>query len=75
MRITSASFQFKISSLPFCALLDGKELKIQMDNFYCFLYESETWDLWFKEQCRLMVFENGALRMVFGPGRKQVKSR
>jgi len=33
----------------------------------------ETWWITFREECRLRVFENGALRRIFGPKRGKVK--
>jgi len=31
------------------------------------VYGSETWSLTLREECRLRVFENRALRRMFGP--------
>ena len=36
------------------------------------LYGCETWSLTLREERRLSVFENGALRRVFGPKRDEV---
>jgi hypothetical protein len=36
------------------------------------LYGCETWSLTLREECRLKVFENRALRRVFGPKRDEV---
>jgi hypothetical protein len=36
------------------------------------LYGYETWSLTLKEECRLRVFENRALRRIFGPKRDEV---
>ena len=36
------------------------------------LYGCETWSLTLREECRLRVFENRALRRVFGPKRDEV---
>jgi hypothetical protein len=33
---------------------------------------SETWSLTVREEGRLRVFENGVLRMIFGPKREEV---
>jgi hypothetical protein len=38
-----------------------------------FLYECETWSLTLREEYRLRVFENRALRRIFGPKRDDVK--
>jgi len=37
------------------------------------LYGCETWSLTMREERRLRVFENRALRRVFGPKRDEVK--
>ena len=34
-------------------------------NVSCFLYGCKTWSLTLREECRLRVFENGALRRIF----------
>jgi hypothetical protein len=36
------------------------------------LYACETWSLTLREEHRLMVFENGVLRRIFGPKRDEV---
>jgi hypothetical protein len=36
------------------------------------LYECETWSLTLREEHRLRVFENRALRRIFGPKRVEV---
>jgi transcriptional regulator of aromatic amino acid metabolism len=36
------------------------------------LYGCETWSLTLKEERRLRVFEDGVLRRIFGPERKEV---
>ena len=36
------------------------------------LYGCETWSLTLREELRLMVFENGVLRRIFGPKRNEV---
>jgi hypothetical protein len=36
------------------------------------LYECETWSVTSREECRLGVFENRALRRIFGPKRDEV---
>ena len=36
------------------------------------LYECETWSLTLWEECRLRLFENRALRRIFGPKRDEV---
>jgi len=36
------------------------------------LYGCETWSLTLREECRLRVFENRALRRIFGPRRDEV---
>ena len=36
------------------------------------LYECETWSLILREECRLRVFQNRALRRIFGPKRDEV---
>jgi hypothetical protein len=36
------------------------------------LYGCETWSLRLKEECRLRVFENGALKRIFGSKRDEV---
>ena len=36
------------------------------------LYGCETWSLTLREECRLRVFENGAMRRIFGPRRDEV---
>jgi hypothetical protein len=35
------------------------------------LYGCETWSLTLREECRLRVFENRVLRMIFGPKREE----
>jgi hypothetical protein len=35
------------------------------------LYECETWSLTLREEHKLRVFENGVLRRIFGPKRKE----
>jgi PAS domain-containing protein len=39
------------------------------------VYGCETWFLTFKEEYRLRVFENRALRRIFGPKRDEVEGR
>jgi len=36
------------------------------------LYGCETWSLTLREECRLTVFENRALKRIFGPKRDEV---
>jgi len=36
------------------------------------LYGCETWSVTFKEECRLRVFENRVLRIIFGAERAEV---
>ena len=36
-----------------------------------FLYGCETWSLTLREECRLRVFENGILKLIFGPKRDE----
>jgi hypothetical protein len=36
------------------------------------LYGCESWSLTLREECRLRVFENKVLRMIFGPKRDEV---
>jgi hypothetical protein len=37
-----------------------------------FLYGCEIWSLTLRKECRLRVFENRALRRIFGPKRDEV---
>jgi hypothetical protein len=36
------------------------------------LYGRGTWSLTFREECRLRVFENRVLRIIFGPKKDEV---
>jgi len=47
----------------------SKNLKIKI---YAVLFGSETWSLTLREERRLRVFENRALRKIFGPKRDEV---
>jgi hypothetical protein len=66
----SATNQFSISCLP----VSLKNLNIQIcENIILVvvLYGCETWSLELKDEHRLRVFENRALKRIFGPpGRK-----
>ena len=53
----------------------SKNLKIKIYRtviLLIILYGCETWSLTSKEEHRLRVFENGALRRIFGPKRDEV---
>ena len=39
------------------------------------LYGSESWPLTLRVECRLRVFENRVLRMLFGPKRDEVTGK
>jgi hypothetical protein len=51
-----------LSLIPFCCLY-----VIHKDTVPFVLYRCETWSRIFKEEHRLMVFENGVLRKIVGP--------
>ena len=54
----------------------SKNLKIKISRAIILpvvLYGCETWSLTLREECRLRVFENKALRRIFGPKRDEVK--
>jgi len=54
------------------AIQKYKDYDIENYNFSCFLYGCETWSLKLREKRRLRVFENRALRRIFGPKRDAV---
>ena len=54
------------------AIQKFKDQDIQNYNFACFLYGCETWSLTLREGRRLKVFEDMALRRIFGPKRDEV---
>jgi hypothetical protein len=54
--------------------LISKNLKIEVYKTVILpvmLYGCETWSVTLREERRLRVFENGVLRRIFGPGRKE----
>jgi hypothetical protein len=54
----------------FSSSLQSKNLKTKVYKTVTLpvvLYGCETWSLAFREVCRLRVFENRALRRIFGP--------
>ena len=54
--------------LPSPSLPKNIKIKItQSYDFVCCLYECETWSPTLGEERRLRVFENRALRRIFGP--------
>jgi PAS domain-containing protein len=46
-----------------------------LKNIHVVLYECKTWSLIIREEHRLRVFENRALRRIFGPKRDEVMGR
>jgi hypothetical protein len=51
------------------------QLAMLHHNFTCGFYECKTWLLTLREKRRLRVFENRALRRLFGPRRDEVKRK
>ena len=60
----------------FSSSLLSKNLKIKIyRNIVLLVYGCETWSLTLKEKCRLRMFENRALRRIFGPKRDEVTGK
>jgi len=63
------------SAEPFISQLLPKNLKIKIYRTIILpvvLYGCETWSLTLREERKLRVFENMALRKIFGPNRDEV---
>ena len=59
-----------------CVSLLSKNIKIKTCRtiiLSAVLYECENWSLTLKEECRLRVFENRALRKIFGTKRDELR--
>ena len=68
------AFYYSVQNLLFTSLL-SKTVKITIYRIMILpvvLYGCETWSLTLRKECRLRVFENRALRKLFGPKRDEV---
>jgi len=65
-----------VQNLLFSSLL-SKNIRIKIYRtiiFHAVLYGCLTWSLTLRKECRLRVFENRALRRIFGPKRDEVRA-
>ena len=69
----SVQFSILVCSLSPSLLSENMKIKINRTIISSFvLYGCETWSLKLREEHRLRVFKNGALRRTFGPKRNEV---